>query len=567
MAAFNGVLAISPTHPVASGYVEALFTLAELAYPVSPSYSASLVLSGALADTQPITNERQAALNGVQAYGFGFSDWYNRIHYSAIKLALGNIVSDQVVPLLVWNAYFVSKTLSTITTTGDTTGITLGYPSALPITFNALAELEFDYSVTTFGPPSLNVDYLFNWSNAEDSTVTVYGNRINAWCWRPDWASGITERLEWKTGVITNYDGSERRTRLRKYPRRSFEFEYLTDGYDRRFMEASLWNWQSRIWALPIWMDGEPVSSAISLGALSIPCETTNRDYHLGGLAIILRDGGKYEVIEISQVNANSIDLVRPTVKSWTAGEAWVYPTRAARMTDETGLSRFTGGANYGRARFELAEATDIVASAGTLYRGAPVVSERSNWDDDIEATYRRKISTLDYDIALPIVDDESGIANVVQRHRWLLTDRASIAVKKSLLQYLSGKWKSIWLPTWADDLISVDTIQTAQTYIDVEHNNYSLHYSVAPNRRDIRIELFSGAVYYRHINSVTELSSTVERLALNSSLGVTVPVSNIRQISFMALARLDSDAIELAYWQGDTAEISVKLSAARNVD
>jgi hypothetical protein len=44
---------------------------------------------------------------------------------------------------------------------------------------------------------------------------------------RPNWKSGITERLEWQTDVMISETGAEQRRPVRTYPRRSIEASFL----------------------------------------------------------------------------------------------------------------------------------------------------------------------------------------------------------------------------------------------------------------------------------------------------------------------------------------------------
>ncbi|WP_098495053.1 hypothetical protein [Collimonas sp. PA-H2] len=54
------------------------------------------------------------------------------------------------------------------------------------------------------------------------------------------------------------------------------------------------------------------------------------------------------------------------------------------------------------------------------------------------------------------------------------------------------------------------------------------------------------GTVLYRRITGATEISTTVERLAIDAVLGRTVTVSDVQRICYMTLCRQDQDEIEL---------------------
>ena len=52
---------------------------------------------------------------GILGGSFGRQDWYDRIHLVPGVIALGNLVQAQERTFEVWNAWFVSKTLSSVT--------------------------------------------------------------------------------------------------------------------------------------------------------------------------------------------------------------------------------------------------------------------------------------------------------------------------------------------------------------------------------------------------------------------------------------------------------------------
>lgn len=49
---------------------------------------------------------------------------------------------------------------------------------------------------------------------------------LPVWTISPDWSDGITETLEWLTGLLASPIGAEQRFGLRLTPRRSFEMTF-----------------------------------------------------------------------------------------------------------------------------------------------------------------------------------------------------------------------------------------------------------------------------------------------------------------------------------------------------
>lgn len=516
---------------------------------------------GAKTNTQPIDEPKNPiAANLIK--NFGFADWYDRIHVTPRSIDLGSIVSTQTRTIVVWNAYAEQKTLTSITSP-NAAGLTLTQPGGVPLLYNALQQVTYTLQATLDGEANLEATYTFSFG-AEALDVEVFGSRITPWVWRPDWSQPMVERLQWETEVLTAYDGSEQRIRLREFPRRTFEFGFAAEGKLRRRLETSIYGWGARSWALPVWPDGERLTSTATSGASSITVTTTNRDYRVGGLVMLLADDGAYEVHEILSLAAGSLTIKSVLASTWTTGSCTVYPVRLAKLPDAHGFARFTHDAVYGIARMEATDNSAwTAATETTTHLGYPVLTERPNWVEDIGIEYERKVQTLDFGTGRRRYVDQSGVPNILQTHRWMLESKARIAAYRAWLYARAGRLNAIWVPTWTDDLIVASTVASAATTIDIEAIDYTKRISSSIHRKDIRIELTNGTVYYRRITGSQEISATIERISINSSLGVDVPAANFKTISFISLCRLDSDGVELAYFTGDIAEAANTMRAA----
>lgn len=398
-----------------------------------------------------------------------------------------------------------------------------------------------------------------------DVEIIFEGSRLTPWFYRPDGA--VLERLEWLTDVLESFDASEQRVCLRGTPRRFFEFALTVEGQERRTAENALHDWGGRAWALPVWMDSQHLAADLTAGATSISVDTTTRDYRVDGLVGLMTDPLHFEVAQISAVTDSSITLAAGLASDWPAHETAIFPVRATRMTDEQRLQRFTGDAAYGRFRFECTEVNDWPAASEVsgLYRGFPVLGQAPNWTEDIEHGYLRKIARFDPQVGSFYVDEAGSGPILLQSHRWLLDGRAEIDAFRRWLYARKGRLSAFWLPTFAIDFVVVASIAATALTIDVEHCGYTLLIDEDINRRDIRIELHNGTVFYRRITASVEVSATVERLSIDADLDQLVAPADIRSVSYMALVRLEADAAEIAWSRWDVAQSSLTTRGARN--
>ena len=130
------------------------------------------------------------------------------------------------------------------------------------------------------------------------------------WPVTPDWTNGISEALEWATGVLqSDATALTRHSALRLRPRRSFSFRIVSGAQERR-IAAMLVAGHSGTWLLPIWPDVQCLIAPVASGDLLIPCSTVGRDFAAGGKALIYQDVATWQVVDVDVVASSHIQLV-----------------------------------------------------------------------------------------------------------------------------------------------------------------------------------------------------------------------------------------------------------------
>lgn len=548
MTALTGILASPSIYPAVSGLEGgALDARTVSLFPHTTGYYSSTDKAGAATLHGPLGTQHGAKA-GTRARSFAIDDWYYRIHVTPGLIALGNVVSNVSQQVGVWNAWLETpQTLNSIDSV-NVDGIQLGGGGLLPQTFAPNQEVRYTVTVSTEGPPTIAGSYTWHFADGEAVMLSVTGNRISAWALTPDWAQPVVERLEFKTDIMTAWSGAEQRRALRVSPRRIFEFDAQAWQQDRRFIEAVLFAWSARVWALPVFPDGQKLAVDVLPGATAIPCDTVNRDFVAGGLAALVRDAAHYEVVQIDTVSATSIGLTNPLAGKWPAGSK-LYPARSARLTGYPKISRDNAEYSTIKPSFVIVDPCDWpVASGLPIYRGYPVLETAPDEGPGSDSTYEREAVTLDNDTGVITVDDHAGIGFTNQSHAWFMQGRATRAAFRSLMYLLKGRRGSIWVPTYQADMILAEPTTAGQPSIDVEMTGASLYLSGQRNRRDIRVELLDGRLFYRRITGATALDANTERVTLDSSLGINLAPSQVRKISYMAPSRLNSDSIEIQH-------------------
>lgn len=502
----------------------------------------------AAAMTHVIAAAHPLAINSNAAHSY-MDDYYYRVHLRPDRLDLGQLSTAQQRSIEVWNAYIDQALTLTSVLASHAEGITVTAPGSFPFTFALNQSATWQVSVTPNGPGKIDATLAWLFADAsQDVSLEITGNRLTAWTVLPDWSSGITETLAWLTDVGESVNGSQARIPLRGDPRRQWEAGYIAYGTDRQLAESLLYGAAARQYVVPVWWDGDVLTTTLGAGSPSIPLATAGRDYAPGAQVLLWGSPTNYELVEVASVATNAVTLANPTVNIWPAGTR-VWPCRTAALTDTPQLTRKNDRLIESTIRFEAREPCDWTAIApATIYAGYPVLEVRPNETDDLSAQYARKLVTLDNQIALPDVDDFSGLAWPTQSHAWLLQGRADQAAHRSLLYFLAGRGQPVWVPSWQDDVTLTGPVASNATTLNVAWAGIARYLTLSPGRRRLRIELTNGTVLYRAVTAAAEVGQQSENLALDAALGVAVAPAQVRAISWMMLATLAADSVEIQH-------------------
>jgi len=514
-----------------------------------------MFIFGDLVDLRPVDINSED-ITGISCPMF-VKDFYERVHVTPKFIALGNLVGAEIQTFDVWNAFFTSNLNSSLTPVGDTTGVILTEPAVPPTTYAALETREYILNISTSGPPEIDIVYTWVFAT-EEVTFTLTGNRVIIFAFSPDWSDNVVERYEWLTQIIESDDGTERRNRLRTNPRRSLEYRVLIDSDDKRWLETYLWDWKARLFSVPIWTDCVFTTALTPIGDSVIDVAfTDNTSFKVGGVAIFFIDQRTVEAVEILSIQPTSLTLIRPTLNEWPSGTR-IYPSLIGRMTEDQTLTQPTADIDFASVKFQFVDNEAITAvDSPTAYETEFILEKVPNRAENLDLSYQSKYGLVDFGIAPAFVDDRQGFPDVVTLFNFADEGRADIWFWKEWLHARAGKHTKFWIVSQSKDFVPLEQIDNTDNVILVQDYEYRNFYDLAPGKRDIAIFTTTGLVFYRRITSATAGAPGEEILGIDSSLGVTIPLNEIKLISFLHPSRLDVDGVEFAWTHTEMAEVS----------
>lgn len=497
---------------------------------------------------------------------FFVNDFYYRIHIEPVALDLGNILSVQTRDISVWNANFTSSQLNSVSIPNET-GISFSQPVSAPYTLNALEELKYQVSVAVDGAPSFDV--VATWTiDSKTYSVEVKGNRVIVWPFSPNWTNPLNENLEWRTGILTAFDGTEQRYQIRSKPRRKISYDVLIQSDNASQLRNLMLGWQNRQYALPNWMDKSRLTAIASIDSYGVPVDTTNRGFAVGKLGIIIKDTLNYEVFEIESITDSKITTVKPLQNTW-GKRIPVYPINLAMLSSQSPVSLQTGRVATATLDWSLPPVNDEpnipnVAATDTV-NGVEIVYRKPNWITPVQ---------YETDFGYDILDANTGAIDqiqtvkwpqVIHRAQWLLKNKSDISDFKAFLGRLKGRFAPVLMPTWLFDFTLESATSKTSTSIKVKTTGFSQMGDPGGLQKAVLIRMKDKSMIVKNITGASESpDKTYEVISFDSSIGTDLTLTNVAMISLVYLFRMTSDGVTLNYQTDSVATVEMNMTAVK---
>lgn len=541
MANLNFLIAQSPLNPQYNPFIAIDLDgfEDEKWFPISDSKVSNIPISTLTTHFPIKANGRE--IQCVKSYSY-FDDYYNRIHINPSLLELGNIASEQSQIVYVWNAYLVPKTLIDIENIPE--GIIVSGQPEPPFSFTALQERPWNISISADGPSTIDAQITWQFGN-DHVDLRITGTRVIAFGWLIDWTKPVNETLQWLTDIMQSSSGYEQRRSLRLAPKVTLEADVLLYDNERQYFDFVMTSWSARTFALPVWNQQQWLMTTHVAGGLVIYCDTTYRNFKANRLAILRgQNAFDNETIEIESILPDRLILKRPLIKSWRRGTC-LSPAVTAQLDSLPQMIKRTDRMMRTHVSLNVTESVDHTTWLPVQsYRGYSVITETPNEKEDLTHTHERLLNVLDNKTGFSLKVDSAKAAFQLYQYAWMTVGRQQQANLKGLFYALKGSQKSIWLPTFSDDLTVKNIITANAQTIDVQWCGYTRFAFNQLGRRDIQIILADGSVLYRRISSASEIDSETERLGLDQLIPNQILPTQIFRISFLTLCRLSNDTV-----------------------
>ena len=489
---------------------------------------------------------------GKEQGNFG-RDYYYRVHVSPLVLDLQTVASSQTREFNVWNAWPDRAANLDDILVSNPVGIEIS-GQATPYAMPPLRELTYDITVGTSGPPNINVEVQFDFSNVVDPLpILIMGTRAVKFDIVPE--VPVNETWEWLSDLMIATDGTEQRIALRgEMPRVELNLKVKFDSSEsiRRFY-SDLASSIGRLW-IPEYQYATRTTAASASGSLQVYYDNTQTDIRAGDY-VLIQTPVTAMLVEVKTLNASGGLVSSPLVADIPANSL-IMPGSPALIDNQTSIDRY--------AVNQAAETTLIckmirqrsaltrTGSAVTLptFLGSPVVDKRPLADELV----KDEVSTGQVSI-----DNQTGLPGIISRWdysriggpRTFKVNRIKAPDEmdywKTVFAYCRGRARKFWMPTYRDDMKLAVAPSDATTTYTIEGTQYAEKIWPIITHRYIEIETASGI----HRTQITGASVTGSNtiILLTTPLPTGAGWRNVSRISYLLPVRLNDDKVEWKHY------------------
>lgn len=528
----------------------------------SPSYSGQLVLGqpGAVPQYPGASANIRSMVRDVDAFDFStalsggtpptgvpggrtFSytiapnhhhDFHFRLWVIPPLLQLNNPQLNTDIPFTLWNTWYDTETITGILVNGSSV---LSFDLAINDTIKDFQLRTVNMQIAA-GEPSIEATVQFITENLL-GVLTVIAAISDTFNLIPD--VPIKEYWEFKTDVLTNYNGVEQRIALRRYPRIKQQFTFEIIDLRQRRTQYNVVRKNITVQSLvPMYQYSVNVDQPASIGDFKIYLDNAQSNLRAGDFAIIVNP--TTEDLIISRINTVDLDgITLASAITYNIDDHWVVaPAINAIVNDGSGIDmrNVTGQLEVNADSFE--ESTLLRPNATRsidTFDGIPLIKRRPLINADEKFNYERDI--LDNEVGVRDLNSSwlhpkvSGTRKfTIQR----IADPDEMDYWRSLFDTIRGGQKSFLLATWFPDLTLDQPNQStrALSSLVVSEDYYPGLYQVYETYKRIQIEYPNGTSTQHVVNVATTNPDGTCTIQFSPAIPDTVETDQIKYISFL---------------------------------
>lgn len=399
----------------------------------------------------------------------------------------------------------------------------------------------------------------------------------------------ITEKYEYKTDIITAYDGTEQRLKLRQYPRHYLTYDYTAMNlYQAQYLRGIVRMRQTDMWYIPMWQNpAYLIEDFVAEGfALKIDpkfmynfdeCEyiLVHIDDDLGpeGEEVIVTKG---IVREVNKYTTTEIELKTKISKRLLKENTFIYPLRRCILQPSLDLNYvYSNGSEVAlnfedlspkpkihipysyRYEYEYIDADYNRFNLPETFNDLEVFYVKPTWenDDANKLTVSKNTNRMDNETGVFMYDLKNNHSYDLHSYSMIFETQPMINNMIKFFKRMCGRYKSFYMPTWANDFeIALDVVAGKNAIYTKFKKLYKFYLGNGTQKYIVIFTKdFKSYIYPIMSYSYETLTSdgSVERygkLILQEPIKKSLKVGDILMCSYFNLVRFDDDTLTLDY-------------------
>lgn len=525
-----------------------------LSPPLTPAGQLRGNVAGALVDNLPISeNEETITFSRMPTF---FQDYYYRIHIRPVRIDLGVVAAQQSRVVSLWNAYpDTSAELDAITS--SQTGIEYSGDDP-PVSMPPLQLKTWDLVITTSGPPNINAEVLWDFSNVPDpAPIVVTGTRAIQFKYAP--SATVKEKWAWMTDKQVAVDGTEQRAGLRGVPRQTMESSItLVSQAEIRDVEQMLFSAQNRLW-VPFFQYATTVNELALAGTDFLKLDVQRADPRVNEYLMLVLATGTV-LVQVATLAADGVWLAAPLAQTVPAGTL-AAPGAPSFVTDSTAVRRYS--VNEAAEMSINALSTQVKeqwARPGntislTTFDSMVVLDKRPLANSLVPQSYVANTQRFDADVGIVEIQTLWDYTKQIHAREYLLRrvqQPVDMDYWKVFGDTIRGSLKNFLLPTYRPDLELLLPMGIAANNATFKGSAYAEFFYKAPTHRRLAITT-AGGVHYAKVTSAAKTVDGDSLVVFTPALPNDPLYTQTELVSILLAVRLEDDEFDLEHFPLET--------------
>lgn len=390
--------------------------------------------------------------------------------------------------------------------------------------------------------------------------------------WSPsvDWANGIDETFQFKTTVVTAFNGKEQRRSMRSLPRRQLTFRHTLGHSETQTFDSLIRRFQNRPMLVPQWHLAQTFVQDLQPGqsAIYVDGEVSELVEWGGYVALSYRD--RTILVQVESIDTGLVTLVSPVVGSWPAGSKLVPAIRGLLATSQS-TSRYTSAAMEAEVTFDMLPQEDrrrlpeAAAPVTFTLHGETreIITQRPNWSQSLSLEDAWEYTNLSYaDGPFEITPGQDQGKRLIQA-RWTFMSQAEIDKFLAVLARLQGSRAACWLPSGQLDF-ELSRAIPAGNRIYVKTSALADPHLTEDAATAIAVRLVDGTIRAAQVTQIQTISDDEQALVLDRSIPAA-SMSQVAMVNLLHRVRSGSDNVTLTWLTDSKAEVTISFITVFN--